>query len=117
MFIDHELWYYYLTGSKMDSREYMIAGERISNLKRMYNVRNGITRKDDILPERILTQKRGEGGAADHLPRLEEMLDEYYHYREWDANGIPRKEKLRSLNLEEIANGPEFIPRGQIGPQ
>ena len=94
-------WIYYITDLKIDSKEYMTIGERISNLKRMYNVRTGITRKDDNLPERILTQKRGEGGASDHLPNLELMLNEYYHYRVWNGNGIPEKEKLKSLKLEK----------------
>jgi aldehyde:ferredoxin oxidoreductase len=104
-------WMYYLTGTKMDPQEYRMIGERISNLKRMYNVRCGITRKDDQLPERILTQKRGEGGAADHLPNLEVMLHEYYQYREWDEMGIPKKEKLKRLGLEELAKELETRPK------
>ena len=96
-------WVYYVTGTRMDSHEYMVTGERISNLKRMYNVRNGITRKDDRLPVRFLTQKRGTGGAAEHLPNLSVMLEEYYAYRDWDENGIPRKEKLSSLALGKMA--------------
>lgn len=96
-------WVDIITGTQTDAQEYRMSGERISNLKRMYNVRCGMTRKDDQLPERILTQKRGEGGAADHLPKLEAMLDEYYEYREWTQNGIPKKEKLKSLGMEGLA--------------
>ena len=61
-------WIYYLTGTKMDPGEYRMIGERISNLKRMYNVRCGISRKDDRLPERILTQKRGKEGPRIIFP-------------------------------------------------
>ena len=96
-------WIHYITDIRMDFQDYMATGERISNLKRMYNVRNGITQKDDSLSERILREKRDDGGAADHLPDLNTMLDEYYNYRHWDENGIPKKEKLKSLNLEKLA--------------
>jgi aldehyde:ferredoxin oxidoreductase len=96
-------WVRFVTGSPMDSREYLKTSERISNLKRMYNVRMGITRKDDTLPERLLTQKRGTGTAADHLPDLQTMLADYYDYRGWDENGIPRKEMLVDLGIAHLA--------------
>ena len=96
-------WARSITGEEMNLNEYRVMGERLSNLKRMYNVRHGITRKDDSLPKRILTEKRGEGGTPDHLPDLEQMLNEYYRFRGWDENGIPTKEKLQSLGLEELA--------------
>lgn len=97
-------WIHLITDLEMDFTEYMTIGERISNLKRMYNIRHGITRKDDKLPERILTQKRGTGGAADNVPDLNTMLDEYYSFRDWDKNGVPRKEKLKRLNLEKLVD-------------
>jgi aldehyde:ferredoxin oxidoreductase len=96
-------WVRFATGNPMDVQEYLRAGERISNLKRMYNVRAGISRKDDTLPQRLLTQKRGTGGAADHLPDLQTMLAEYYNHRGWDENGIPREEKLVSLGIGHLA--------------
>ncbi|MFC2059739.1 aldehyde ferredoxin oxidoreductase family protein [Chloroflexota bacterium] len=89
------------TGWDMDLSEFMMTGERIFNLKRMFNVRRGISRKDDTLPPRILTHKRGSGGAADSLPFLGLMLNEYYLYRGWSEEGIPTKEKLSQLGLKE----------------
>jgi aldehyde:ferredoxin oxidoreductase len=77
----------------------LLCGERIFNQKRLFNNQCGISRKDDTLPERILKQVRRSGGAADNLPPLDEMLDEYYNYRGWDANGIPLPFKLRELDL------------------
>jgi aldehyde:ferredoxin oxidoreductase len=53
------------------------------------------------LPERILKEKRGEGGAADNLPDLEVMLNEYYQFREWDENGLPKLNKVEDLDLLE----------------
>ncbi len=89
------------TGWDMDLNEFMLTGERIFNLKRMVSVRRGISRKDDTLPPRILTHKRGTGGAADSLPFLGAMLSEYYSYRGWSEEGIPTKEKLTQLGLKE----------------
>ncbi|MFC2060392.1 aldehyde ferredoxin oxidoreductase family protein [Chloroflexota bacterium] len=89
------------TGWDMDLNEFMLTGERIFNLKRMFNVRRGISRKDDTLPPRILTSKRGSGGAADSLPFLGLMLNEYYSHRGWGEEGIPTREKLSQLGLEE----------------
>lgn len=89
------------TGWDMDLSEFMTAGERIFNLKRMFNVMRGISRKDDTLPPRILTHKRGTGGAAESLPFLGLMLNEYYSYRGWSEEGIPTEQKLTELGLKE----------------
>ena len=88
----------------MNREEFLSAGERIFNLKRMINVRRGINRKDDTLPARFLTTKRGggEGDAADNLPPLGVMLDEYYSHRGWSEDGIPTKKKLEGLSLPEL---------------
>jgi len=88
----------------MSLEEFMKTGERIYNLKRLYNVREGVSRKDDTLPPRVLTQKKGEGGSPDNLPPLGELLSQYYQYRGWDEMGIPTKEKLMELGLEEEAD-------------
>jgi aldehyde:ferredoxin oxidoreductase len=93
-----------VTGWDIGKAEILKTGERIYNLKRMYNVRCGITRKDDTLPTRLLREKRGEGGAAENLPPFAEALDEYYGYRDWDQNGIPTKTKLLELGLVDAAS-------------
>jgi aldehyde:ferredoxin oxidoreductase len=92
------------TGWDMDLNEFMAAGERIFNLKRMFNVRRGISRKDDTLPPRILTHRRGTGGAAESLPFLGYMLSEYYSFRGWSEEGIPTDEKLSELGLQQCLN-------------
>jgi aldehyde:ferredoxin oxidoreductase len=93
----------YVTGWNMDLTELLKAGERASNVKRMYNVRVGFTRKEDTLPQRILSEKFTEGGAAGYLPNLGKMLDEYYQYRKWSNDGIPLPSKLRELGLNDEA--------------
>ncbi len=99
----HDLveWLNASTGWDMTMEEFMKTGERLYNLKRMYNVRCGISRKDDVIPMRILTQPRREGGAGYNLPPLGPMLHEYYQLRGWSDEGIPRPEKLEELNLTE----------------
>jgi len=71
----------------MDHEEFFETGARIFNLKRKYNVRLGVSRKDDTLPPRLLTHKRG--GGTDALPPLNIMLSDYYKHRGWDEFGIP----------------------------
>ena len=89
------------TGWDMDRDEFFRTGERIFNIKRLYNNRLGITRKDDTLPQRMLKLKRG--GGTNHLPELNEMLFEYYQYRGWDEFGFPTESKIKELELEEYS--------------
>jgi aldehyde:ferredoxin oxidoreductase len=96
-------WLKSITGWDLSLNELIKAGERISNLKRLYNIRLGLSRKDDLLHPRLLTHRRGTGGSAENLPHLGKMLSEYYAFRGWDEEGIPRIEKLRELGLERYA--------------
>lgn len=88
-------------GWDMDLNEFMLIGERIFNLKRMFSVRRGTSRKDDTLPFRVLTHKLTEGGTRGHLPHLGLMLNEYYTHRGWSEEGIPTRERLTKLGLKE----------------
>ena len=76
----------------------METGDRLYCLKRMYNVRLGISRKDDTLPPRMLVHRRG--GGTNVLPPINVMLNEYYECRGWDEFGIPTPERLSALGLE-----------------
>lgn len=89
------------TGWDMILDELFLTGERIHNLKRMFSVKRGINRKDDVLPARILTQKLTSGGTRGNLFDLEAMLDEYYAVRGWNEEGIPTREKLTELGLQD----------------
>ncbi len=92
-------WLSLATGWEWDIEQLLLIGERIFNQKRLFNVRCGVSRKDDTLPVRILKQARGSGGAAANVPPLQEMLDEYYACRGWDREGIPTLIKLTELGL------------------
>ena len=75
-------------------------GERINNLERMFNVREGFTRADDIFPGRILEETLPEGPSAGQTFEWQPMLEEYYRERGWDTvSGIPTAAKLRELGL------------------
>lgn len=92
-------WLNLVTGWDVNLEEFMKTGERIFNLKRLYNVNCGISIKDDTLPHRILTHRRKEGGSLSNLPPLDKMLTEYYEYRGWTEKGVPRQEKLNELGI------------------
>ncbi|MCL4535231.1 MAG: aldehyde ferredoxin oxidoreductase family protein [Bacteroidetes bacterium] len=92
----------YITGWDFTFEEFEQAGERIYNLKRMYNMRLGLSRADDVLPRRILKEPRPAGGSEGFLPPLQGMLDEYYAARGWGRNGVPTAEKLAQLGLEAM---------------
>ena len=92
-------WYNMVTGNSVTMDEFLKTGERIFNLKRMYNVGCGISRKDDTLPSRFLTLKHEGEGLTPNLPPLGELLSDYYKYRGWNEEGIPTPEKLKELGL------------------
>lgn len=92
-------WYTWVTGEKVTVEEMLTKGERIFNLKRLLNVRLGISRKDDTLPPRLLTLKRVGEGINPNLPPLGRMLAEYYEYRQWSEEGIPSPQVLEKLGL------------------
>ncbi len=87
-----------------DPRAIRIAAERIVTLRRMFNVREGLRRKDDTLPERFLREPMPTGPARGNVCRLDEMLDDYYRARGCDPEtGVPTDETLRRLGLGDLA--------------
>lgn len=75
-------------------------GERIWNLERLFNLNAGITKDDDTLPPRLLTEPLKEGPAKGKVVELDTMLKEYYEVRGWDEEGIPTEEKLKELGIK-----------------
>ena len=81
-------------------RGFYKAGERAHVLERYMNTREGIAKKDDTLPRRLLD----EGRACDHEGKtvpLDSMLKTYYRLRGYDENGIPREKTLEKLGIEK----------------
>jgi len=85
------------TGWDISLDELLNIGERSFNLKRMINVRLGVSRKDDTLPERIRSLQLVDGGTEGHIPDQETMLSEYYKLRGWSEDGIPDPGKLQDF--------------------
>ena len=89
-------------GWELSEKELMLVGERVWNLIRLFNIREGFTRKDDTLPERMRKEPLPSGVAKGKLvsdEMMNEMLDDYYSLRGWDENGVPTDEKLKDLGL------------------
>jgi aldehyde:ferredoxin oxidoreductase len=97
-----------VTGLSFTPEEVMEVGERVNNLARAFNVREGFTRADDTLPERLMTEPLQEGASKGHVisrEDLDTMLDEYYSLRGWDVEtGTPTRAKLTELGLAYVAD-------------
>ena len=76
-------------------------GERIYNLTRLFNIREGLGKTEDSLPARLLNEPLPDGPAKGHTVDLAPMLAEYYFIRGWDEQGVPAEEKLVSLGLKK----------------
>ncbi len=88
-----------------------LAGQRISHLRRAFNHRLGVTRKDENLPPRLLSEPMPTGPSKGGLPDLDEMLDEYYEFRGCDRDtGYPKEAKLKELQLDFVVD--ELKPKG-----
>lgn len=88
------------TGIDMGGHKgFMRTGERIMNLERLFNLRAGLTAKDDTLPPRMLKEPMPDGPAKGKVVPLDKMLPEYYKLRGWDSNGVPTPQKLKELGL------------------
>jgi aldehyde:ferredoxin oxidoreductase len=77
-------------------------GERIVNLERAFNVREGFGREQDRLPKRMLTEPlhtKGAPGEGQMVREMEEFLDRYYQIRGWTKEGVPTPEKMSELGL------------------
>ncbi|MGD8702819.1 MAG: aldehyde ferredoxin oxidoreductase family protein [Desulfosarcina sp.] len=88
-----------ITGLGMSQWRLLKAGARIHVLERLMNAGEGISRKDDRLPRRFLTEGRSSDGQQRTVP-LQPMLDDYYRQRGYDSHGIPARRTLKRLGLE-----------------
>ena len=87
------------TGMKMDFGRYYLVGERGYTLERMFNIREGLTAKDDSLPARFTKEPLMFGKKGYTVP-LDKMLKKYYKLRGWDALGRPTKKLLKKLEID-----------------
>ncbi len=82
------------------SSEHLLnAGERVNNLVRLFNIREGLTKNMDTLPERFFKEPLKEGPCKGRIVDLEQLRAEYYLVRGWDTDGVPTTEKLKELGI------------------
>jgi len=87
-----------IMGSKLTQRNLLEIGDRVHTLERYMNTREGISRKDDVLPQRFLTEARLSDPEGSTVP-LDKMLDDYYKVRGYDSDGIPTPARLKKLHI------------------
>ena len=94
--------FYCATGLKWSAEELRLAGERIVQLERLFNLREGMTAKDDTLPGRFLSEPVPDGPGKGRVVRLAPMLEDYYRARAWDpGTGLPSSERVKALSLKK----------------
>ncbi len=93
------------TGLSFTVEELSRMGERIFNLERAFNIREGFSRAEDTLPARLLEEPLKEGKSQGHVVELDVMLEDYYRARGWDRKtGVPTRSKLEELGLGDVAD-------------
>ena len=99
--------YEHLTGWPTGPEDLKKAGERINNLKKLFNIREGWTRDDDTLPPRVLDERLPTGvveGVGLDREDLDMMVQSYYRARGWDDDGLIPDSKLAELGLDEMVS-------------
>jgi aldehyde:ferredoxin oxidoreductase len=96
-----------VTGIEMTAEELQKAGERINNLGRLFNIREGLSRKDDTLPWKVMNVPIPDEGIAKgsfvSQADLDLLLDDYYEVRGWTKNGVPKVDTLTKIGMEDLA--------------
>lgn len=107
---DMVLFINFATGWDLKPNEILDIGERIYNLERLFNLREGIKKEEDTLPKRFSHETLPEGPAKGQFVELDKMLPEYYKLRKWDfETGIPFKSLLNELGLLKQAEKYDLI--------
>jgi len=94
------------TGLELSPLDVWNVAERAYNIERLFNIREGATRKDDRLPDRYFDEPTPLGLDVARNKRLdrkkfEEMIDEYYRLHGWNMEGVPTKETLERLGISD----------------
>ena len=97
----------YATGWKLSMAEALEIGERGINMARAFNVREGFSRQDDTLPERLFQPLEGGALTGQAIPRqdFEQALTWLYRIKGWDVEtGTPIRQRLEALSLGWVAD-------------
>jgi len=107
---DYSNYFQAVTGEAISAADFLVIADRIETLIRMFNLREGFTRKDDTLPYRTLFEPLPDGPAKGQSigeENLNRMIDEYYACRGWDSKGVPTEATLRKYDLSREVRKPE----------
>ncbi|MEM2081053.1 MAG: aldehyde ferredoxin oxidoreductase family protein [Candidatus Bathyarchaeia archaeon] len=100
--------YSLVTGIDMTAEELKKSGERINTIARIINVREGLSRKDDTLPWKVMNMPIPDDGpvkgAVVTQEELDLLLDDYYESRGWTLEGVPKVAKLKELAMDDLAS-------------
>jgi aldehyde:ferredoxin oxidoreductase len=106
-----------VTGLEMTAEELQKGGERVNNLGRLFNIREGLTRKDDTLPWKVMNVPIPDEGIAKgsfvSQEDLDILLDDYYETRGWNKEGVPTVEKLTEIGMDDLA----YLVKGEAKPK
>jgi aldehyde:ferredoxin oxidoreductase len=98
--------YALVTGIDVTPEELKRCGERIQNAARLFNIREGLGRKDDTLPWKVMHDPIPDEGPAKGAfvtqAELDLLLDDYYESRGWTKQGVPTVEKLKELGMDDL---------------
>ncbi|HIE23414.1 MAG TPA: aldehyde ferredoxin oxidoreductase [Candidatus Korarchaeota archaeon] len=95
-----------VTGWDIGVEDLLKAAERVYNIEKLFNIREGWTKEMDTLPRRFLEEPMPEGPSKGNVVRLDEMLEEFYEIMGWDRDtGLPKDEKLEELGLLDYKKG------------
>jgi len=94
-----------ITGWNTTVWELMKVGERVINMTRAFNIREGMTKDDDYLPRRFFVPFTSGPlkGVGVNETELAQAIDTYYAMMGWDKNGVPTLGKLQELGIEWVA--------------
>lgn len=96
---DYAKLYSLVTGIEITQEDILLAGDRIWNIEKLFNLKSGLSKADDTLPARLLANPIANGPAKGHIHELDKLLPEYYNLRGWDENGNPTDETKKKLGL------------------
>jgi aldehyde:ferredoxin oxidoreductase len=98
--------YNLVTGIEITPEELKKAGERINTIARLFNIREGLGRKDDTLPWKVMNEPIPDvgpvKGAVVTQAELDLLLDDYYESRGWTLEGVPTPAKLQELGMDDL---------------
>jgi aldehyde:ferredoxin oxidoreductase len=99
--------YTLVTGIDVTAEELKRCGERIQNAARLFNIREGLGRKDDTLPWKVMNERVPDDGPSKGAivtqAELDLLLDDYYEARGWTRQGVPTMDKLKELGMDDLA--------------